>query len=139
MRDEKQLILGKAAMRVTWLRTGEDGRSHFEELDVPLSFGGHGADSVGIASTNTIFSEVPEGATIGFNPAKQRQLIIYLSGLVEMECGDGSTCRMGPGDILLADDTTGAGHSTRDLEGPRRCVHIWVSSDFDPAAWRVPK
>ena len=124
-------------MRVTWLYTGEDGRSHFEELDVPLQFAGHGSDSVGIDSTRTILSEVPEGASIQFHPAKRRQLIIYLSGLVEMECGDGSTCRMGPGDILLADDTTGEGHRTRDLEGPRRCVHIWVSSNFDPGEWRV--
>jgi quercetin dioxygenase-like cupin family protein len=124
-------------MRVTWLYAGDDGRSHFEELDVPLQFAGHGSDSIGIASINTVLSEVPEGASIAFHPAKRRQFIIYLSGLVEMECGDGSTRRMGPGDILLADDTSGEGHRTRDIEGPRRCVHIWVSPDFDPAEWRV--
>jgi quercetin dioxygenase-like cupin family protein len=124
-------------MRVTWLHTGEDGRSRFDELDVPLEFAGHGSDSVGIPSTTTVLSEVPEGASIAFHPARRRQLIIYLSGLVEMECGDGSTCRMGPGDILLADDTTGEGHRTRDLEGPRRCVHIWLAPDFDPSAWLV--
>ena len=80
-------------MQVTWLYTGEDGRSHFEELEVPLQFAGHGADSAGIASTTTVLSEVPEGASLGFHPAKRRQLIIYLSGLVEMECGDGSIRR----------------------------------------------
>ncbi len=62
-----------------------------------------------------------------------------LSGLVEIECGDGSKRRMGAGDVLLADDTSGQGHITRDLEGPRRSIFIFLSPDLDPAQWRVQR
>ncbi len=125
-------------MQVTWLYTGEDGRSHFADLDIPLQFAGHGSDSVAIPTLQTVLSEVPVGAQIGLHPARRRQLIIYLSGVVEMECGDGAVRRMQAGDILLADDVGAEGHRTRDLEGPRRCVHVWLSPDFDPSAWRMP-
>jgi hypothetical protein len=72
-----------------------------------------------------------------FHTAPRRQFVVNLSGLVEIEVGDGSTRRLGAGDILLADDTTGQGHITRDLEGPRRSIFIFLPPDLDPAQWRV--
>jgi hypothetical protein len=44
-----------------------------------------------------------------------------LSGETEIEIGDGTKRRFGPGDILLADDTSGQGHISRDVGAqPRR-------------------
>jgi len=63
--------------------------------------------------------------------------VVNLSGLVEIEVGDGSKRRLGAGDILLADDTTGQGHITRDLEGPRRGIFIFLGDDVDPGAWKI--
>ena len=57
---------------------------------------------------------------------------------MEIECGDRSKRRLGPGDILLADDTTGQGHLTREIEGPRRSLFIPLPDDLDPAQWRKP-
>ena len=47
--------------------------------------------------------------------APQRQLGIILSGEMEIEASGGDARRFRPGDIFLADDTTGSGHITRVL------------------------
>ena len=39
--------------------------------------------------------------------------------------GDGTKRRMGPGSILLAEDTTGQGHISRNVGGePRTCLFV---------------
>ncbi len=123
-------------MKVTWIYTGDDGRSHFEDLDVPLNPASYGLNSSVIPSTGIVFRETPVGGALDFHPAPRRQFVVNLSGLVEIEGGDGSKRRLGAGDILLADDTTGQGHITRDLEGPRRGIFIFLSPEVDPAQWR---
>ena len=45
--------------------------------------------------------------------APRRQYVITLSGQVEFTIGDGTVKRLGPGDVLLAEDLTGRGHITR--------------------------
>jgi len=57
--------------------------------------------------------------------------------LAEIEAGSGEKRRFGAGDIMLADDTTGQGHITRDLEGPRRSLFILVPADLDVSGWKV--
>ena len=48
-----------------------------------------------------------------------------LSGAVDIEIGDGTVRRLGPGDILIAEDLTGRGHVTREV-GPEPRVSIFV-------------
>ena len=43
----------------------------------------------------------------------RRQYSISLSGQAEIEVGDGTIARVGPGDVVLAEDLTGQGHITR--------------------------
>ena len=40
-----------------------------------------------------------------------------LTGEVEIGLGDGTTHRFGPGHVLLAEDLTGRGHTTRVVGG----------------------
>ncbi|SVE21792.1 uncharacterized protein METZ01_LOCUS474646 [marine metagenome] len=48
-----------------------------------------------------------------------------MEGSVEVEAGDGTKRVFGPGDIMLAEDTTGQGHRSRYLSGnPRRSIFI---------------
>ena len=54
---------------------------------------------------------------------------------VEIECGDGTTRRFGVGDVLLADDTTGQGHISREIEGPRLQVFVSLPADLDLSVW----
>ena len=126
-------------MKVVRVFTGNDGESHFEDLDVPLKQGRYGSLSELVPSSGVIFRETPMGMQIDFHNAPQRQFVVTLWGRTEVECGDGSKRTFGPGDILLADDTTGRGHITRDIEGPRRSLFIPLPEDFDPSPWRVAK
>ena len=47
--------------------------------------------------------------------------MIILSGQLEIGCGDGTRQIFGPGDARLVEDTTGQGHTTRQI-GPEPCV-----------------
>ena len=118
-------------MEITRVYTGDDNQSHFETIDVPLSESRYGSLSQLFEAEGVIFRETPVGGELDFHNAPRRQFVVTLSGLVEIECGDGSKRQLGAGQILLADDTTGQGHITRDLEGPRRSLFIPLPKDFD--------
>lgn len=48
-----------------------------------------------------------------WHPAPFRQLHFYLSGEVEAETSDGEVRRIGPGTVVLVEDTSGRGHRSR--------------------------
>ncbi len=118
-------------MQITRVYTGDDGESHFETIDVALSESGYGNLSTLHEAEGVIFRETPVGGELDFHNAPRRQFVVTLSGTVEIEVGDGSKLQLRGGDILLADDVTGRGHITRDLEGPRRSLFIPLPQDFD--------
>ena len=126
-------------MKVTRIYTGDDDQSHFEELDVPLAAGAAGKLSALLPSEGLFFRE-PEGAGaadfIDFHRAPRRQFVIHLAGRVEIETGGGDKRQFGVGDILLADDTTGQGHISRGIDGPRAQIFITLPADLDLNGWR---
>ncbi len=124
------------AMKIVRIYTGDDGESHFEDLEIPLAPSRYGQLSELVEAEGVIFRETPVGGELDFHVAPRRQFVITLSGVVEVECKDGSARRFGPGDIMLADDTTGRGHITREVEGPRRSIFIPLPDHVDPAQWR---
>lgn len=104
-------------MKMTRLYTGKDGESHFEQLEVDI-------DKIQ-AVEGILFRQAPPGQVHDWHPAPRRQYVITLSGQGEIEIGDGTIKRFGPGDIMLADDTTGRGHITRAVgDTPRLYVQI---------------
>ncbi len=106
-------------MKVTRLYTGADGHSHFEEIEVEIEKIQPGE--------GIIFREEPPTYFKDWHPAPRRQYVITLSGQGEIELGDGTKRRFGPGDIMLADDTTGRGHITRVVSiQPRLYVTVPV-------------
>lgn len=113
-------------MRIARLYTGSDGESHIEPLEIPLHDGGPiGRLSVPIPATGIIFRENDPDYHYDWHTAPQRQFIIMLEGEVEIELSDGSRHHFGPGDILLAEDTTGRGHISRALHNqPRRSIFV---------------
>ena len=124
-------------MRAARIYTGADQRSHFEDLDIPLKPGNYGSLSELVPAEGVIFRETPVGGALDFHVAPRRQFVITLAGLVEVECGDGTKRRFGPGDIMLADDTTGQGHITREVQGPRRSLFIPLPESFDTRPWKA--
>jgi hypothetical protein len=123
-------------MRVARVYTGEDNRSHFEDLEIPMTQAAYGNESELVPAAGVIFRENPVGGFVGFHNAPRRQFVITISGVAEIECGDGSRRRFGPGDILLADDTTGQGHITREIQGPRNIIFVPLPQDYDVNVWR---
>jgi hypothetical protein len=118
-------------MELVRIYTGDDGRSHFEDLDVDLDdHGARGMISKLWPGGGVQFREVGGDYTLGFHTAPRRQLVVNLTGSVELEVGDGSTRVLGPGSILLAEDTEGQGHISRNVGGePRTCLFVHL----DPA------
>ncbi len=114
------LIQGRYQMKVTRVFTGDDDKSHFEEVDIELTPGAVGSLSDPQSVTNLIFRETGGDYDLDFHTAPRRQYVINLSGGVEIEVGDGSKRIIPAGEILLAEDTTGQGHISRAINGESR-------------------
>lgn len=116
-------------MKITRLYTGSDQQSHFEEIDMPVRDRGDiGSLSEAIAATGVIFRETPASYHYAWHNAPQRQYVVMLDGVVEIEVGDGSRRTFRAGDILLAEDTSGQGHISRSVDGkPRRSLFITLA------------
>ena len=67
--------------------------------------------------TGAQFALRPDGGFHDFHNAPRRQYVCYLTASVEIGLGDGSTHVMEPGDVLLAEDKTGRGHTSRVVKG----------------------
>ena len=124
-------------MRVSRIYAGPDGKSRFEDLDVPLKSADYGSLSEVVKSEGVVFRETPVGGVFDFHRPGRRQFVVTLSGLAEIETGSGEKRKFAAGDIMLADDTTGEGHITRDIEGPRRSLFLLLPADLDVSAWKV--
>jgi hypothetical protein len=98
--------------------SGDDGQSKIEELDFEMqdfvdSEGAHGKGTPMQNAGGVTFREYAPGYFLDFHTAPRRQYSITLSGQVEVAVPDGTTMLTGPGTVLLAEDLTGSGHSTR--------------------------
>ena len=113
------------AMKIIRIYTGPDNESHFEEKEVDLKFNGDMEVSATEPAEGILFRRASANHLHSYHPAPRRQYVITLSGAVEIETGDGTIKRFGPGDVMLADDTTGRGHITRVVGNqPRTYVMI---------------
>jgi hypothetical protein len=55
--------------------------------------------------------------TIEAHPAPRRQFVVTLQGTLEFTVTNGDTFIIQPGVLLIAEDTTGPGHTWRIIEG----------------------
>jgi quercetin dioxygenase-like cupin family protein len=97
--------------------TGEDGNSLFEEGRLELIDVERG-DAVGesIAVKELSFRETRSGGSYAWHQDPVPRYVITLSGTLEFETKSGSTFVIRPGDILLAQDNSGSGHTWRLLD-----------------------
>jgi cupin domain len=101
-------------IRCVRLWTGDDGNSHFEEGLIDLAPGARGdwlSAKAGAASI--AFQETAPGGAFAWHTAPVRQLVITLSGTLDFQTREGKHFVLHPGDILLAEDTAGSGHTWR--------------------------
>lgn len=124
-------------MRMMRIYTGDDEQSHFEQIEVPFGDGEGRRTTQDFASDTVRFATLPAGVEMDFHHAPARQFVIVLDGELEMSCGDGSRWRGSPGDVFLADDHTGQGHTFRELSGPISLLFVPIALDLDVEPWRL--
>ena len=117
-------------MAKTWrVYSDSNGQSRIVELSLPMkpfvdTEGAHGEGTALQPATGIVFRVSPPGYVLDWHCAPRRQYSISLSGAAEIEVGDGTVARIGPGDVVLAEDLTGQGHITRVVGDQPRCYAI---------------
>ncbi|MEU8008076.1 cupin domain-containing protein [Catellatospora sp. NPDC049111] len=120
-------------IRLVRLYTGPDGRSHVEESALHLGALGPDAATGWLPTIAARFRQSPPGSALTWHDAPRRQYVVTLTGTLEFTTRDGETFRLGPGDVLLAEDTTGGGHRWRLLDDqPWTRVYLQLPAS-DPA------
>ena len=106
----------RATTTVTRLYTGGDGQSHAEDIEVawrPAQLRNELNDSEPVKVTAAQFLRWPRGFVWEGHPASKRQYVIIVSGRGEVDVVGGKKVQLAPGRVLLAEDVTGKGHTTR--------------------------
>ncbi|KUI35102.1 cupin domain-containing protein [Mycobacterium sp. GA-2829] len=113
-------------IRCVRLWTGPDDASHFEigRLDLRP---GRNDDLVSavMPATHVTVEETATGGALAWHTAPVRQLVVTLAGSLVFSTRDGEEFTLGPGDVLLAEDTAGSGHKWR-LEGEDPWQRMYV-------------
>jgi quercetin dioxygenase-like cupin family protein len=128
-------------MKITRFHATEDGESRFQEVEVPIdsprpdSFGHTILQSNAWPSSSIRFVELPAGLDQSWHHAPASQIVVVLSGTVEVGTSDNQKRQCTAGQAFIADDLTGKGHKTRVLNGPARVIFIQLPPNFDFARW----
>ncbi len=128
-------------MKITRVYSGDDGESHFDEIELPLTDHGIvGSMSELMRGRGVVFRETTAEYELDWHPAPRRQFVVMLSGGgVELEVADGSKRQLEAGEVLLAEDTTGRGHKSRSIDGRPRVSLFLPLDDETLAAPRPPE
>lgn len=109
-------------MQFCRIYTGADGKSHFEDLD---QIGGAKEFMTAHAVKALVFkNDLNRDDLHGWHNAPRRQWCVTLSGSVVIGIGDGTVKTFGPGDVFLAEDITGQGHTALPNNWVRAFVHL---------------
>ena len=108
-------------MRIHNLYEDAAGVSHFRDVEVEWKEQrGNARNSAMLPATGVMFRERLDDYDVDWHPAPRRQYVINLSGGVHITAGDGETRYIGPGEIVLVEDTTGRGHISKFVGGALR-------------------
>jgi len=127
-------------IRCVRIWTNPEGDSIFEEglIDLPEGERGDALSTV-TGATSISFRETRAGGTFEWHNAPIRQFVITLSGSLEFSTRHGGHFSLHPGDILLAEDTAGSGHSWRLVDDqPWRRAYLILAPDAAPLFVATP-
>jgi hypothetical protein len=118
-----------------------DGGSRFEDIEIPMPNAREDAAGHTLLSSNAYtspglrFVELPEGMSQAWHQAPARQIVVVLSGTLEVMTTDDAVRRWSAGEAFIAADVTGQGHETRTLDGPVRVLFAPLSETFSMETW----
>lgn len=102
--------------------TDDDGETHFEDVTVPGQL-----RQSSVSQSQSLVSELIDADGVIFrrvvvehetdrpHVAPRRQFVVHLQGEAEIEASDGEVRHLGPGSVVLVEDTHGKGHTTRKV------------------------
>jgi hypothetical protein len=114
-------LLAAAMPGYTRLYADDDGESHFAEVEIDFTLTEYAPpapplDLSAVAKAKDFaFMNAPAGWLSDWHSSATRSLFVVLSGEWEVTASDGETRTFGVGSVLLAEDTTGKGHTSRVL------------------------
>lgn len=101
-------------MRIHNLYEDAAGVSHFRDIEAAWDeIRPSNKFSARQAASGIIFRETHMEYTVDWHPAPRRQYVINLDATAQITAGDGEVRLIGPGEVLLVEDTTGKGHITK--------------------------
>ncbi|MGA7808904.1 AraC family ligand binding domain-containing protein [Bradyrhizobium sp.] len=113
--------------------TNADKSSSFEEGSLSLP-GGNEGDAIGkaFAAASISFRETQPKDALAWHDAPTHQLVLTLGGTLEFETRSGQKFIIRPGDVLLAEDTTGSGHRWRVIgDEPWRRAYVILPAGLE--------
>lgn len=119
-------------MNITKIYSDDKGDSRFEDFHIELKDAGEiGKLSKQYPVKEIIFRETGGNYDFDFHNAPQRQFIILLDGIIEIETSLGEKREFKSGEILLAEDTKGKGHRSKSIDGKlRKSIFITLGDDY---------
>jgi hypothetical protein len=122
----------KTAPSFQRLFTGEDKQSHVERLEMkfsPVADSPAMAESEHLNAATAYLVRAHPGFSESWHNADKRRYVVTLSGRGEIEVAAGKKFFAEPGQLVLAEDLTGKGHTFRVI-GNEDWVALFV--DFAP-------
>ncbi len=120
MRLTEGMPNGECRMKYWRIDADDSGESRLAVVDTDFSGTAHTppAPPVDVAApvevTKHVMMRVPMGWKGDLHRAPRRQLLVMLSGGISVEASSGPSLDLGPGDLLLLEDTVGKGHRTEN-------------------------
>jgi hypothetical protein len=118
--------VGQAHPKLTRVYAGPDGRSHIQVLEIATH-----ARPIPVVSM--VFSAYHPNS-LNWHNAPAPQFSVNLVGELEAIVAEDEKRRIGPGDLVFIEDTTGKGHVTRLLT-PVSNLYLKPPAGFDVVAW----
>jgi hypothetical protein len=131
-------------MMVVRVYTDASGETHFEDLELPFTLFDYAPPappfdvSPFALATHYGFLRIPAGWYGDWHPVPGRQIQIILTGEIEAQVSDGAARRVGPGTVVLVEDTTGKGHVSRVVGAEEVVIAVVRLPEQPPCPGREP-
>ena len=128
-------------MKITRFVATATGGSQFEEIEIPSTNARQDAEGNTLliynnyTSPGVCFVDLPAGLNQDWHQAPTRQVVVVLSGTLEVTTTDNQVRQWSGGEAFIAADVTGQGHKTRTLGGPSRVMFAPLSEKFSMEHW----
>jgi hypothetical protein len=106
-----------------------DGESHVEVVEIS-----NDAGEIPVTVMTASAYERNESRSADWHTAPRKQFAINMTGSLEIEVSNGFRQRIGQGDLVYLEDTTGKGHVTRVLTSVTN-LFIHVPPEWDMLSW----